>query len=140
MERTGTQEGVRVLSLPALVEESVLARVELELRRAPEGRVAVLDFTFVRHIRYRDLQRFTRAVADAGLWPVRLVGLSDYCREIFRFALSLRDWESVFELDGDWSRAVARGSAARRGSTLGYRRVRAAGDGIPGGLPVPSPN
>ena len=140
MERAGRRDGVRVLRLPALVEESVLARVELELRRAPADRVALLDFTLVRHIRYRDLQRFARAVREAGLWPVRLVGLSDYCRAIFWFALSLRDWETTFEVDGEWSMAAARGNAARRNSTLGYRRVRAAGDGIPGGLPVPSPN
>jgi hypothetical protein len=129
-----------MLRLPALVEETVLARVELELRRAPAGRLAVLDFTLVRHIRYRDLQRFTRAVREAGLWSARLVGLSDYCREIFRFALSPRDWETTFELEEEWPVAAAQGNAARRVSTPGYRRVRAAGDGIPGGLPVPSPN
>jgi hypothetical protein len=140
MERTDMQDGVRLLRLPALVEESVLARVELELRRAPAGGVAVLDFTLVRHIRYRDLQRFVRAMREAGFWPAHLVGLSDYCREIFRFALSPRDWETTFELDEEWPEAAARGNAVRRGSTPGYRRVRAAGDGIPGGLPVPSPN
>ena len=140
MERTGRQDGVRMLRLPALVEESVLARVELEMRRASADRVAVLDFTLVRHIRYRDLQRFARAMREAGLWPARFVGLSDYCLEIFRFALSPRDWETIFELEEEWPVAVAQGNAAHRDSTSGYRRVRAAGDGIPGGLPVPSPN
>jgi hypothetical protein len=140
MERIRRQDGVRMLRLPALVEESVLARVELELRRAPADRLAVLDFTLVRHIRYRDLQRFTRAMREAGLWPARFVGLSAYCREIFRFALLPRDWETIFELEEEWPVAVAQGNAARPGSNSEYRRVRAAGDGIPGGLPVPSPN
>ena len=34
MERNGRQDGVWMLRLPALVEETVLARVELELRQA----------------------------------------------------------------------------------------------------------
>jgi hypothetical protein len=140
MERSGRRNGVRVLRLPALVEESVLARVELELRRAPADQFAVLDFTLVRHIRYRDLQRFAHAVRAAGRWPTRCVGLSDYCQDIFRYALSPRDRETMFELEGEWSVATARGNAVRQGSTPGYPRVCAASDGIPGGLPVPSPN
>jgi hypothetical protein len=140
METTGTQEEVRMLRLPELVEESVLARVEQELRRAPAGRITVLDFTLVRHIRYRDLQRFTGAVRDAGLWPVGFVGLSDYCRAILQFALSPRDWEITFEVDEEWPVLAARGNAARSGSTPEFRRVRRAGVGIPGGLPAPSLN
>ena len=81
--------------------------------------MAVLDFTLVRHVRYRDLQRFARAVREAGLWPVRLVGLSDYCREIFRFALSPRDWETFCEVEEEWPGAAARGNTARRGSHFG---------------------
>lgn len=140
MERAGQSDGVRMLRLPALVEESVLARVEVELRRASTDGVPVLDFTQVRHIRYQDLQRFTRAMREAGLWPARLVGLSDYCLDILRFALAPRDWEIVFEVEEEGPVASMRGNTARPGSTSGYRRVRAAGDGIPGGLPVPSPN
>lgn len=140
MERACAQDGVRMLRLPALVDECVLARVELELHRSPAGCIAVLDFTLARHVRYRDLQRFARAVREAGPWPVRLLGLSEYCREIFRFALSPRDWEAFHEVEEDWPVTAVRGNAARRGWTSGYRRVRAAGGGNPGGLPVPSPN
>ena len=140
MERNGRQDGVWMLRLPALVEETVLARVELELRRGPADCIAVLDFTLVRHIRYRDLQRFARAIREAGLWPARFVGLSGYCLEIFRFALSLRDLETMFELEEECPEAAVQGNPARLGSTSVYRRVRAADDGLPGGLPVPSPN
>ncbi len=140
METTGTQDEVRVLRMPTLVEESVLAHVELELRHAPAGRIAVLDFTLVRHIRYRDLQRFTRAMRDAGLGPVRVVGLSDYCRAVFRFALSPRDWETLCEVDEEWPAAAVHRRVARRVTTPNYMRVGSVGDGIPGGLPVPSRN
>jgi hypothetical protein len=140
MERACTQAGVRMLRMPALVDECALARVELELGRAPAGGVTVIDFTLVRHVRYRDLQRFARAVRETGPWPVRLLGLSEYCREIFRFALSPREWEAFHEVEEDWPVIAARGNAASRGWRPGYRRVRAAGGGNPGGLPVPSPN
>jgi hypothetical protein len=129
-----------MLRMPALVDESVLARIELELRRAPPGRVAVLDFTLVRHVRYRDLQRFARAVREAGPWPVRLVGLSDYCREILRFALLPCDGETFCEVEEEWPLAAARGNAAYLGWTPEYRCVRGEGGGIPGGFPVPSTN
>jgi len=140
MERACAQEKLRMFQMPALVDESVLARVELELRRASAGSVAVLDFTLTRHVRYRDLQRFARAVWTAGPWPVRLVGLTEYCREIFRYALTPRDWENFLEVAREWPVAAAPGNAARPGVTPGFRRVRSAGDSIPGGLPVPSPN
>jgi hypothetical protein len=128
------------MRMPVLVDEGALARVELELRRAAAECVIVLDFTMVRHIRYRDLQRFSRAVREVGPRPLRLVGLSEYCREIFRFALSPRDWEAFLEVEAEWPRMAARGNAAERGRAPGSRRISATRDGIPGGLPVPSPN
>lgn len=143
MDHARVRVTLRIFRLPACVDDVVLDAVIDELVTLDRDCACVLEFSSTRHIRFRDLQRFSRIVRD-GIVPVRpilLAGLSDYCERIVRYALGAEDWERFRVVAGLDAVVPAGGMPATPPRVrLGTERGLGSGFGGFGELPFPSMN
>lgn len=143
MLSTQIADGLQIFHLPARVDGAVLQNVLHALDALPARGPfrCVLDFAGTAHVRFQDLQQFTRIVRErySSDRPILLTSLSRYCREVVRFALAAEDWDLFQEAGRVVASRPALGSAGAGGPASSWGRDLRLGDGLPE-YPVPSLN
>ncbi len=135
MSSRADRPSVVVYRLPQWVGRAALETILEEIARG--GRAFhVLDWSGVGHVQFRAFQWFVRRLRllDRAQQPIQLTGLTVYCAEILRFALSAQDWDFFQETAGH--SAMPAGMPASRLELAGMSGCGDAGETV---LPVPFP-
>jgi hypothetical protein len=95
-----TQYPVRIFRLPAIAGAAALTTLADLLLRQCQHAVIVFDFTSTIHIDFRALRTFAARARSCEVLsgPIWLSGLSPYCEEVVRFALSVADWDLFVQM------------------------------------------
>jgi hypothetical protein len=95
-----TRHPVRIFRLPAVAGAAALTLLADLLLRQSQHAVIVFDFTSTIHIDFRALRTFAARARSCEVLsgPIWLSGLSPYCEEVFRFALSTADWDLFVQM------------------------------------------